>query len=92
MRIRFLVQILVEELNALGVKVLTHNQNFFDTITLDCSSSGFSSSDFLLSEFHKFGINLRKVDENLVSISFNETTTLADLDEVVEIFVELKGS
>jgi hypothetical protein len=33
---------------------------------------------------------LRKIDEDLVGISFNETTTIYDLDEVIEIFADLK--
>ena len=44
-----------------------------------------------MAEFHKFGINLRKIDDDLVSISFNETTTIVDLDEIIEIFAEIKG-
>ena len=68
----------------------THKTNHFDTVTIDTKSSGFSSADFVLSEFHKFGINLRKIDEDHVSISFNETTTIVDLDELIEIFADLK--
>lgn len=45
----------------------------------------------MLSEFHKYGINLRKIDDELVQIAFNETTSIVDLDELIEIFAELKG-
>jgi len=45
----------------------------------------------LLAEFHKYGINLRKIDDELVQIAFNETTSIVDLDEMIEIFAELKG-
>ena len=51
--------------------------------------SGFSTSDFIIAEFHKFGINLRKIDDEHISISFNETTSMVDLDEVIEIFADL---
>lgn len=44
-----------------------------------------------MAEFHKFGINLRKIDDDLVGISFNETTSIVDLDEIIEIFAEIKG-
>ena len=35
-------------------------------------------------------MNLRRIDDSLVSISFNETTSLVDLDEMIEIFSDLK--
>ena len=90
-RIRFFAEILIEELNRLDVKVITHSRNHFDTVTINAKESGFSSSDYVLSEFHKYGINLRKVDDDLVSIAFNETTLLIDLDEIIEIFADMKG-
>lgn len=70
--------------------MITHNTDHFDTVTVNVTESGFSSPDFVLAEFHKYGINLRKVDEHHVSISFNEVTSIVDLDELVEIFAELK--
>lgn len=79
-----------EELQQLGVKVINHRNNFFDTLTIDCQASGFSSSDFVLSEFHKYDMNLRKITDNLVSISMNETTTIDDLATLIEIFAYIK--
>lgn len=69
---------------------MNHPNNFFDTLTIECHSSGFTSSDYLLSEFHKYDINLRKVDQNLVGISMNEMTTIDDLATIVEVFALLK--
>ena len=60
-------------------------------MTINTRDSQFSSPDYVLAEFHKFGINLRKVDDEHVQIAFNETTTMYDLDEVIEIFAEVKG-
>ena len=74
----------------LGIKTANHSINFFDTITIDCNASGFTNSDFVLSEFHKHDINLRKIDENFVSISMNETTTIDDLASLIEIFAYIK--
>lgn len=59
-------------------------------MAINTKESGFSSSDYVISEFHKYGINLRKIDDELVSIAFNETTSIVDLDELIEIFAELK--
>lgn len=58
---------------------------------MDAKASGFASADAVLTEFHKYGINLRKVDDNIVGISLNETTSLVDIDEVIEIFSGLKS-
>lgn len=74
----------------MDIKIVTDTDNFFDTITIDTFASDLSSSDNVLAEFHKFGINLRKVDENLVGISMNETMTIKDLAELLEIFAILK--
>jgi len=46
----------------------------------------------VLSEFHKHDINLRKIDENFVSISMNETTTIDDLASLIEIFAYIKNN
>jgi glycine cleavage system pyridoxal-binding protein P len=86
-----MAEILIDELNLLDIKVATHKNNHFDTVTIRVKESGFSSADYILAEFHKFGINLRKIDDDHVSISFNEITTIVDLDEVIEIFADLKG-
>jgi glycine cleavage system pyridoxal-binding protein P len=86
-----MAEILINELTKLDIKVVTHKTNHFDTVSINIKDSGFTSSDFILAEFHKFGINLGKVDEETVSIAFNETTTMYDLDEVIEIFADLKG-
>jgi glycine dehydrogenase len=88
-RIRFMTEILHEELANLEVKVVTHKNNFFDTLTINTKDSGFSSSDFVLATFHKFGINLRRVDDDHVAISINESTSMVDLDEIIEIFAEI---
>lgn len=87
---RNFASILIDEFKHLGVKIVTDSINHFDTVTIDSKASGFSSADYVVSEFHKYGINLRRVDDNLVSISFNETSNLVDLDEIIEIFAELK--
>lgn len=70
--------------------MVTHKDNRFDTVAIDVKASGFSSADYLLAEFHKYGINIRKIDDKYVSISFDEMSTLYDLDELIEIFCGLK--
>lgn len=87
---RFFIQILMQEMEDLGIKWVTDSTNYFDTIAIDVKASGFSSSDWVLSEFHKQGINLRKIDDQIISISVDELTTLFDLDQLIEIFHQMK--
>ena len=89
-RVRFRAELLVKQLQDMDIKIVTDTDNFFDTIAIDSSASDLSSSDNVLAEFHKFGINLRKIDENLVGISMNEYTTIKDLAELLEIFAIMK--
>ena len=87
---RFMSQIFMEALEIIGVQFATDRNNYFDTVCIDVKESGFSSPDYLLAQFHKYGINIRKVDGNHVSVSFDEITSLYDLDEIIEIFYALK--
>ena len=91
-RLRFRSQLLMKEFDKLEIKYLTDKDTVFDTIAIDCLNSGFSSSDWLLSEFHKHNINLRKIDDFTVGISFNETTAIQDCADIIEIFAVLKGA
>lgn len=55
-------QLLMKELKPFGIKFATDKNNYFDTVAIKVSESGFSSADYVLAQFHKHGINLRKVD------------------------------
>jgi len=81
---------LITELKNLDLKIVTDSASHFDTLVIDAKASGFSSADFVVSEFHKYGMNLRAVDDSYVGISINETTNLVDLDEIIEVFADLK--
>ena len=89
MRIRFRAEIIKTQLENMGVVLQTHGDNFFDTIAIDVVASDLSSADNVLAEFHKFGINLRKIDDETVGISVNEYTTIKDTAELLEIFAIL---
>lgn len=81
---------MMSELVPFGIKFATDKNNYFDTVAIKVSESGFSSPDYLLAQFHKYGLNLRKIDNNHVSVSFDELTTLYDLDNIIDIFATLK--
>lgn len=83
-------QIFMDELGKQGVVFANDRDSCFDTVSIKVQESGFSSADFLLAEFHKIGINIRKIDNNTVSLTFDEVTTLFDLDQVIEVFLNIK--
>jgi glycine dehydrogenase len=83
-------QLLMVELEKFGIKFATDKKDHFDTVAINVMESGFSSADFILAQFHKHGINLRKINSNHVGISFDELTTIYDLDNIIDIFASLK--
>lgn len=87
---RFMSQLLMEQLGQFGIHFATNNKDYFDTVAIKVNESGFSSADFVLAQFHKHGINLRKINQNHVGVSFDELTTVYDLDTIVDIFASLK--
>jgi len=90
LKARFMSQIFMEELEKIDIIFNTDRENYFDTVSIKVEESGFTSADYLLAQFHKYGINIRKVDNNHVSVSFDEMTSLYNLDELIEIFYSLK--
>jgi glycine dehydrogenase len=62
-KVRFMSQIFMEELDKVGIVFATDRKHYFDTVTIDCAASGFSSADYIQAQFHKFGINIRKIDD-----------------------------
>lgn len=73
----------------MGIKLVTSNVNHFDTIVIDVKDSVLSSADKVVADFHKYGINLRKLDDHRVGITLNETTNIVRLATLIEIFAEL---
>jgi hypothetical protein len=43
----------MEELDKHGIVFITDRKSYFDTVAIDVLASGFTSSDYLLAEFHK---------------------------------------
>ena len=61
-------------------KVLSNN--FFDTVTIITGKK----TKALLKQAQKNQINLREIDKNSVSVSFDETTTVEDLNLLLKVF------
>jgi glycine dehydrogenase len=64
-------------------------EEIFDTITIDLAKSNLKKEN-VVAEFEKNHINIREIDENFVSVTINETTTLVDLEDIINIFAKLK--
>ncbi|MDR1793344.1 MAG: aminomethyl-transferring glycine dehydrogenase [Bacteroidales bacterium] len=85
LRINTLTELLHAELIKLGYK--QYNKAFFDTLTVG-SPVG---SQKVIETALKHEINLRKICDECVGISLDETTTLADVNEILEIMAEAIG-
>jgi glycine dehydrogenase len=64
-----------------GLKVI--RENYFDTLHVDLAGK---SADEVISQAAKAGINLRKLGQNAVAISLDETATEKDLADLCQIF------
>uniref|UniRef100_A0A0D6QXA7 Glycine cleavage system P protein n=1 Tax=Araucaria cunninghamii TaxID=56994 RepID=A0A0D6QXA7_ARACU len=76
---------------AVGLKklgtVTVENSPFFDTVKIKCADAKAISEAALQNE-----INLRVVDSNTITVSFDETTTLEDLDKLFKVFAGNKSA
>lgn len=77
---------LSEVLRAAGIKVV--NNYFFDTLHI---AAGEIDIQKLKSSSEKKRINFRYNEDGSVCISVDETTSVADINEIVSVFAEVKG-
>ncbi|GKA56010.1 glycine dehydrogenase A, mitochondrial, partial [Tanacetum coccineum] len=54
---------------------------FFDTVKIKCTDAS-----ALAEEAYKNKMNLRIVDKNTITVSFDETTTIEDVDTLFKVF------
>lgn len=80
-RVRGLTNRLADSLQTSGFKIA--HEAFFDTVHVELGSG---TADVILARGANVGINLRKIGENSVAISLDETTTENDLAAICEIF------
>ena len=83
-RIHFHTQLLKKGLEKFSFKVIS--KKYFDTLLI--KSTG--KAKFWFNKSVENGINFRLVDENLFSLSLDETTTLEDVDNLISFFNEEK--
>lgn len=88
-RLNFFAVNLQNELEKLGYQFANKTSEIFDTVTIKVHESGLSV-DALVCHFEINEINLRIIDNDTVSVTINETTTLADLEELLNQFATIK--
>lgn len=81
MRIHKLTVVLVDGLERLGYKIPT--KPFFDTIKVELENI---TSTEIISLAEERKINLRQYNQQAVGISLDETVTLKDIQDILEIF------
>ncbi len=74
---------LAKALEDLGIQ--QHNKVFFDTVLVTASSAEVRP----IAEAHE--INFYYVDDNTISISLNEATSPADIEDIVSVFAKVIG-
>jgi glycine dehydrogenase len=81
-RINLYALFIYDYLNSIGFSLLNSRSELFDTISIDLTKSG---TDYfcVMGMFEEREINVRLVNKNIISITLNETTTLTDLEEII---------
>lgn len=83
-RIHGLTRELESRLKALGLKQL--NENYFDTLKIEVSDAKAVEKEALKKE-----INFRYIDDKHIGISLDETTSIADVEDIVNVFASASG-
>lgn len=83
-KVHGLTRLFAESVEGLDYQLLTHN--YFDTVTIHTEDS-----TALRAIAERQGVNFRYLEQGNVSISFDETKTLADVEELLSIFAEASG-
>lgn len=78
-RVHGITSLVQDSLQSLGLELHTHNA--FDTLVFSAPSL---RSAELLAKLEVHGINIRKVDDNKVGVSFDETHTVQDAEDLLK--------
>ncbi|MGC8802449.1 MAG: aminomethyl-transferring glycine dehydrogenase [Bacteroidales bacterium] len=81
-QVHFATATLAQAITQIGYKILNHS--FFDTLTIQLPGELRSSELKPIAEERQ--INIRYINEYTVSLSLDETTTLDDINQIVELF------
>lgn len=69
-----------------GVGYTLVNESFFDTVTIDVSAV-LASAELVHIRATEAGINLRRIDERHVGVTFDESVTAQELVSLINVFI-----
>lgn len=85
--INILTGVLAQEVEKYGFKQL--NPHFFDTVLIELP--GKITAEQVNKHALEKEMNFRKVDDKLIGISLDETTSLTDVNDMLEVFAKAAG-
>ncbi len=85
--INILTAVLHEELTKIGFTQL--NKNYFDTLKIELPDGITTEQIKVLAE--KRSMNFRYIDQSHIGISLDETTSLSDVNDIVDVFAQAVG-
>ncbi len=88
-KVHHLTVALFEALVSLGYKQL--NDVYFDTLKISTENFGNEAGNKILSLADSSRINFRKIDKNHIGISLDETVSVNDLNDIVQLFAKAAG-
>ncbi len=86
-KVNTMAAVTAQEVEKYGYRQL--NDYFFDTVLIETPRD--VSADKVLKLALDKEMNFRKVDENLVGLSFDETTSLVDVNDILDVFAAATG-
>lgn len=87
-KVHLLTRVLARVLESLGSTI--QNKTYFDTLTIDLSSAGISAQHLHAASVQA-GINFRRVDENTIGVTLDESVGPLDLTDIINVFYRAKG-
>ncbi len=73
-------------LSQIGSDLPARHQHWFDTLVFDCPAKGELARDQVIERASRKKINLRPLDQHSVGVSLDETTTIQDISDLIEVF------
>lgn len=80
-----MTRLLKHQLTELGVRVINRDGAFFDTLTVDLAKAGVGAVR-IHAEAAKAGLNLRRISDTRVGLTLDETVTIEELTDVLNVF------
>jgi glycine dehydrogenase len=87
-KVHSLTRVLAHSLESLGFKM--KNKSYFDTLTIDVSGTGIGAQKVHIHSVAA-GINFRRVDDETIGVTLDESVGPLDLTDIVNVFHRAVG-